>query len=77
MITIIPKKTTLADRIRSMSDEELNDFLFRFKLNACYLLIEKDKLLTSRQQLNVLQADERLADVHYSEFSGVFLCHRK
>ena len=56
-----------------MSDEELNDFLFRFKLNACYLLIEKDKLLTSRQQLNVLQADERLADVHYSEFSSVFL----
>lgn len=73
MIEVIPEKITVADRIRGMNDIELNAFLYRFKLNACYLFVAQDKLLTPKQQLKVLQTDERLAGVHYSEFSGHFL----
>ena len=56
MIEVIPEKITVADRIRGMNDQELNEFLFRFKLNACGCFIKKGGagLFDVKQQLDLL-----------------------
>lgn len=75
MIEIIPDKITVADRIRSMDDDELNNFLFRFKINAIGLFIKNgcENLCDAQQQLLLLQADEDKADLRNSEFANTLL----
>ena len=74
MIEVIPEKITVADRIRGMNDQELNEFLFRFKFNACGCFIKKGGagLFDVKQQLDLLQTDENLADLRDCEFSNCF-----
>lgn len=72
MIEVKPDKVTVADRIRSLSDEGLNTFLFQFKVNVCALFIQNGEkgLLGAKEQLKLLQTESDIADVKYTEFSA-------
>lgn len=66
MIEVIPnKEITVADRIRSLNDEDLNKFLFHFKVSSCALFIKQggEGILDAKDQLKLLQTEEELADV--------------